>query len=117
MTPEQILGRNIKTLREQAGLTQGDLARLLNVAHRELISYYETGARNVPLAVIEQVADLFGVAPTELFDADFVSIPVGRQSAYRADALTDEARQAIAAFRRIARNYIKLREDHNADAI
>ncbi len=50
----------IKTLRGKLGYSQEAIAGYLS-AKREMISYYETGAREVPLETLEKLAPLFGV--------------------------------------------------------
>jgi transcriptional regulator with XRE-family HTH domain len=59
------LKENMKFLRKQKGMTQGDLADKLDVK-RSLIGSYEEG-RGVPkLTVIRQMAELFGVTMDDL---------------------------------------------------
>ncbi|HNW52569.1 MAG TPA: helix-turn-helix domain-containing protein [Prolixibacteraceae bacterium] len=59
------LKENMKFLRKQKGMTQGDLADKLDVK-RSLIGSYEEG-RGVPkLTVIRQMAELFGVSMDNL---------------------------------------------------
>lgn len=63
------LKENMKFLRKQKGMTQGDLADKLDVK-RSLIGSYEEG-RGVPkLTVIRQMAELFGVSLDELLSCD-----------------------------------------------
>ena len=55
----------LKTLREQAGLTQQELSRQTGVS-RSLISQWENGVISVSLATKKRVASYFGVDVSEL---------------------------------------------------
>ena len=48
-------GKNLKTIREEKQLSQGDIARALGV-HRSYISGLERGVRNPTLTNIERIA-------------------------------------------------------------
>lgn len=50
----------LKQLREGAGLTQAELAKLLDL-HVNSISMYEQGRRTPPIAGMEPIADFFNV--------------------------------------------------------
>lgn len=58
---KSVLGERLKALREEKGITQGHLAKMLNVS-RSSVANYETGAREPDIACIEDVADLFQVS-------------------------------------------------------
>ena len=60
MLETQIIGNRIKTLREAKKITQSELARQLNVS-RQIISYYETGARMPNTEDIALLAKYFEV--------------------------------------------------------
>jgi len=51
----------IRDLREDRDLTQKELARLLKI-HQTTYSDYELGRLNVPVAVLHQLADFYGVS-------------------------------------------------------
>ena len=51
----------IRDLREDRDLTQKELARLLKI-HQTTYSDYELGSLNVPVAVLHQLADFYGVS-------------------------------------------------------
>lgn len=56
-----MVGKRIRELREKKGLTQKALARQLNMNTRTL-GFYETGDRNPPIDVLNQLADFFDVS-------------------------------------------------------
>ena len=59
------LGQNLKRIRTKKGMSQGDIARALEV-HRAYISGIENGKRNPTLATIQKLADALGVSADEL---------------------------------------------------
>lgn len=59
------LGQNLKRIRTKKGMSQGDIARALEV-HRAYVSGIENGKRNPTLATIKKLADALGVLADEL---------------------------------------------------
>lgn len=67
---QRIVGRNIRRLRRQRGLSQEDLAAEIGV-HRTYMGGVERGERNLTLRSLERLADRLGVSPLGLLeDAD-----------------------------------------------
>ena len=62
---KQVYGRNIKSLREQAKLTQSQLAEKIGLAEKYL-SALERGANWGSFATLISLANAFGVEPYEL---------------------------------------------------
>ena len=66
MQSEQIkLGKNLKRIRTEKGISQGDIARALNVG-RSFITNIENGKTNPTLATIAKIAKAIGVSVGEL---------------------------------------------------
>ena len=61
----QKLGNNLKKIRTKKSISQGDIARALNVA-RSFVSDIENGKRNPTLATITKLAKAIGVSTSEL---------------------------------------------------
>lgn len=61
-------GRNVKTIREQLGWSQEDLAECANL-HRTYISGVERGVRNPTLEIVQKLAEALGVSPADLLKA------------------------------------------------
>ena len=59
------LGKNLKRIRTKKKMSQGDIARALDV-HRAYVSGIENGKRNPTLATIKKLADALGVSADEL---------------------------------------------------
>lgn len=59
------LGQNIKRIREDKGMSQGDICRALNM-DRGYMSRIESGQKNPTLANIEKIAKALGVSIDEL---------------------------------------------------
>ena len=61
----QKLGENLKRIRTEKGITQGDIARALEVDKR-FVSNIENGKTNPTLATIAKLAKAIGVSIDEL---------------------------------------------------
>lgn len=59
------LGNNLKRIRTEKNISQGDIARELGVS-RGFVSNLENGKTNPTLATISSVADALGVSADEL---------------------------------------------------
>jgi len=59
------LGQNMKRIRAKKKMSQGDIARALEV-DRGYISNIESGNKNPTLATIQKLADALGVSADEL---------------------------------------------------
>ena len=59
------LGKNLKRIRTEKSITQGDIARLLGVS-RSFVSNTENGKTNPTLATITKLANAIGVSANEL---------------------------------------------------
>ena len=59
------LGQNMKHIRAKKRMSQGDIARALEV-DRGYISNIENGKKNPTLATLQKLADALGVSPDEL---------------------------------------------------
>jgi len=62
-----VVGRNIRRLRRERGLSQEDLADEIGV-HRTYMGGVERGERNLTLRSLERLADRLGVSPLGLLE-------------------------------------------------
>lgn len=59
------LGKNLKRIRTEKGITQGDIVRNLGVS-RSFISNIENGKTNPTLSTLSKLAKALGVSSNEL---------------------------------------------------
>jgi transcriptional regulator with XRE-family HTH domain len=98
----------IKGLRDKYGYTQDKVAAFLGIK-REMISFYETGEREVPLEVLEKLSDLFGVDLDVFFVDNVEEALAGVVFAFRKDDIDNEDMESMAAFGKIVKNYLKIK--------
>lgn len=109
MDQNKIIGNNIKQLREKLELSQAAFAGYLGIS-REEVSYYENGHRPMPSALIAKAAELFCVDEYDLFEQNPEFQTMNIALAFRADQILPEDLPNIAAFQKIVRNYINMKQ-------
>ncbi|HZN15113.1 MAG TPA: helix-turn-helix transcriptional regulator [Acidimicrobiales bacterium] len=62
---QRTFGKNLRSIREQRGLSQEGLADLLGM-HRTYIGGLERGERNLTMRSVERIADRLKVPPLDL---------------------------------------------------
>jgi transcriptional regulator with XRE-family HTH domain len=70
-TDKKGIATRLRWAREQAGLSQGQVAQRMEV-HRPTISQIEVGERNVRIDELDRFAELYGVSRDWLVDGDKV---------------------------------------------
>ncbi|MBA4155530.1 helix-turn-helix transcriptional regulator [Flavobacterium sp.] len=101
---EATTGLVIKGLRERYGYTQEKLANFLDVK-REMISFYETNEREVPLEFLEKLSDLFGVELSIFFSETVEEAMAEVVFAFRKDSVTENDMEKLSAFGKIVKIY------------
>ncbi len=105
---DKVVAQNIKKLREAARYTQDEVAQALGIT-RSAYSNYETGDREVPYDVIEEISDLYGCDMTVLFEENGCADDMILASAFRIEGVTEEADFAeILRFKDIVKSYLKM---------
>lgn len=61
------IGKNIKALREQSGLSQADFAKMLGVTDKA-VSTWENETRIPRMGVIQKIADCYGLQKTDIIE-------------------------------------------------
>ena len=97
----------IKELRLKNNFSQEQLAQFLD-CKREMISYYENSERDVPVEVLEKLADLFGIELEDFFEENISQINTNIAFAFRANAMSESDLHELANFRKIVKNYNKI---------
>lgn len=107
MEEKLIVSSNIKRLREACGFSQDTVANYLNVS-RSAYANYESGVRELPLQLMEKLADLYGCEMYDLYSEDVDVVSAMLATAFRVDTLSREDMEQIAAFKRIVNNSLKM---------
>lgn len=108
MKQSDIIRNNIKSYREKQKLRQEDIASYLGIS-REMVSYYESGARNIPLDTLNKLADFFQVELEDLLEENPDLRKANVALAFRAGDIGPEDRRTVADFHKIVKNYIKIK--------
>ena len=106
-TTNQIIGENLKKIRELSGFTQDQAAKFIGV-ERSAYSNYEGGTREVPYHILENISNLFGCEPILLFEDNIQAENEIMATAFRISDLEDNDLKAIAAFKDIVKSYLKM---------
>ena len=96
-----IIGKNIKVLRESIGFTQANIATFLNV-DRSMISKVEKGEKTLSIDMLEKLSCLFGVTVEEI-EKDIIKEP-SLLTKYKANELIIENMETFSAINKIAMN-------------
>lgn len=102
-----LIARNIKLMREASGYTQENVAGFLGVG-RSAYANYETGDREMPLIVMEKLADLYGCELFDLYTEEESALAGMLVTAFRVDSLSTDDMRQVAAFKRIVKNSLKM---------
>lgn len=102
-----IIGRNLKSLREANKFTQEKVAEYLGIG-RSAYANYEAGDREAPIEVLESACNLFGCELNMLFSEDESALQGMLVCAFRADGLSEQDMQEVAAFKNVVMNYMKM---------
>ena len=97
----EIVGTNLKYLRMLNNFTLG--------IGRSAYDNYENGRREAPISVLERVSDLFGCELQQLFEPDIQQQSGILVCAFRHEDLTPDDLNAIADFKALAKQYMKLK--------
>ncbi|WP_423129812.1 helix-turn-helix domain-containing protein [Gaoshiqia sp. Z1-71] len=103
------IGENIKNFRARLGISQQELADYCNIP-RELISYYETGKREVSLLHLEKISEYMNIGFEIFLEENPSVIMPDLVLTFRANELSAKDRKSIAFFREIVKNYLKMKK-------
>lgn len=62
------LGLTLKRLRHEAGLSQGDVAKVMGYGSPQFVSNWERGISEPPIQSLAKLAELYKVAPETLLE-------------------------------------------------
>ena len=106
---DKIIGQNLCKLRKANNFTQEQVAEYLGI-NRSTYSNYELGDREVPFELLERVADLLGCDLSVLMEEDEALVDEMMVCSFRVDDLSANDLEQIAVFKRIVKNYVKMKE-------
>jgi transcriptional regulator with XRE-family HTH domain len=106
-TPAQIMGENIKSYRNLMGFSQEQLAAALGIS-RPLIAMIESGKREVGMIHLMKLSNLLCVEISDLVEENEEVKQLNSAVAFKKDSLNSQDVEAIAGFRKIVMNYVKL---------
>lgn len=89
------LGRKLARARAQMGLTQEQAASAIGVSREEL-SYYENGRREISLAKLARLADLYGYGIDHFLSASGPALDRDIAVAFRAETVSEDDLEIIA---------------------
>lgn len=102
----KIVGNNIKEFRSKMDLTLESIAGYLNISVGQLTSY-EAGSLTVPINELEKLSDLFGVELADLLEEN-KTVGLLNLKGFQDDDL-----KSVGEFKKIIKNYIKMKELNN----
>jgi len=110
----EVLAKNIRSLRQQYGWSQGDIAAKLGISI-PAFSKIETGVTDVNLSRLEQIASVFAVPLANLLAADDVQQNVDQQVEVDAimEKVQDRENQISALQKKVIILYEELRQKQN----
>ncbi|MBL7066589.1 MAG: helix-turn-helix transcriptional regulator [Candidatus Marinimicrobia bacterium] len=108
MADIKTIGKNLSDYRKSMGITQEGIANYLGVK-REIISYYENGTREIPLDRLIKITDLLGIELSQLVEEDNRSHETNLSLTFRADEINPIDFEIIANFKKIIKNYLRLK--------
>lgn len=75
-----------------------------------MISYYESGSREVSLLHLEKISEFMNIDFEVFLAENPIEIKPDLALAFRADELSNEDRKSIAFFTKIVKNYLKMKK-------
>ena len=102
-----MVGRNLKLLREANNFTQQQMASFLGI-NRSTYANYEAEERETPLEILEKAADILGAELSVFFEEDINTVKSMLICAFRAEDLSKEDMEEVAAFKSLVKNYLKI---------
>lgn len=103
----QIVGNNLKKIREISGFTQEQIAESIGI-ERSAYANYECGFREIPYGILEKISNLFGCEPFILFEDNIQTDNEIMATAFRVSGFEDSDLKEIAKFKDVVKSYLKM---------
>ena len=104
---KQIIGKNLREIREVSRFTQIQVAGFLGI-ERGTLSNYELGTREAPFEVLQKLSDLYGVELSSFLEEDKAVQEENRICAFRMENLDETDMQTVSDFKDIVKSYLKM---------
>ena len=99
----EMIGKRLKQLREDRGLTQADIAKFLGVS-RTTYTQYETEKSEPDLATVSKLAEFFGTSVDYLLCKTDIKTPIETLAAHHeGEEWTEEELEEIERFKEFVR--------------
>ncbi|MBF0578098.1 helix-turn-helix transcriptional regulator [Dysgonomonas sp. GY617] len=103
-----IVSKNMKLFRDSFGLTQDRVASFLGI-DRGAYANYEVG-RDMPYDLMKKLCDLYGIALISFYEEDEEKVKDEMACSFRTDSMNEQDLKEISTFKKIVRNYLKIRD-------
>lgn len=111
-----MLSLSLKRLRENAGLTQQQVADILNI-DRSTYAYYETGKTYPSITSLKKLAKIFNVNYDVLIDGTSKYVMSDNRVQYKTVELSDEKLYSISKDEKMLVTYFRLLSPERQDEI
>ncbi|MCR4442912.1 MAG: helix-turn-helix transcriptional regulator [Peptococcaceae bacterium] len=101
------LGEKLQEARKKSGLTQDQVAKILEI-NKVQLSYYETGAREINITLLQELANLYGYSVGYFLGDEKKSEPEV-EIAFRADEFCEEDWETVVFAKTFLRNLCEMR--------
>lgn len=110
---QQSLGKRIRQIRKERGLTQEDFARRIGIDYKHLGSI-ERGNENVTIQTIEKICRAIDITPSEIFVFSSMKRPHRKKATANFDAFAETLRALLSSLDRDSRNALQKSVLNNA---
>ena len=107
MNINQVVGNNLKKMRELNGFTQDDMAKALGI-NRSAYSTYESGLREMPYDILDKVGNFLGCETYLLFEESEEAQNELLATAFRLSGLSEADYAEIISFKDLVKTSLKL---------
>ena len=107
MNQDQVIGKNIHSLRKKQGFTHNQITGYLGITPEELRDF-EKGNSPLPISLMSLLANLYGVDKYDLYEEELapeITIP---EFNFTVESIPVSDLNQIGSFKKIIRNYLKM---------
>jgi len=109
MTVGEIAGKNLYEYRTRLNYTQDQVAKCLNT-DRTMISKFESNTRELSMVHLNKLAIFFGIELEDFLEENTADKGANLAFAFRTDGIVDDDIPSIMTFKKVVKNYLKMKE-------